>query len=192
MTFTKPTRTSSPARRVVPLLVACLSMGVGSTAWAELCTIDAVPAATLLLPYFAVDLGSPSSSPAPQALVTMFLTTSGATFVLGTAVGGGTSAATQWVAESEGSNALCADTDGDGTTGLSGFSISFRDTLTGDQIVAFVLPADGRDLHEGGSHEVVVLWQGPGESDVQSLGVVKLAGDLQVESEPRRRLPESR
>ena len=191
MTFTKPIRTSSPVRRVVPLLVACLSMGVGSTAWAELCTIDAVPAATLLLPYFAVDLdttpGSLSSSPAPQALVTMFLTTSGATLVQGTAVHrGGTSAATLWVAGSEGSNALCADTDGDGKKGLAMFSTSFLNTVTGDQIVAFVRPADGRDLHEGGGHEVEVLWQGPGVSDVQSLGVVELHRDLQLSSDGRR------
>ena len=40
------------------LAIACLT--AGSTAMAELCTADPVPAATLLLPYFEVDLQDPN------------------------------------------------------------------------------------------------------------------------------------
>lgn len=42
-------------------LVSLLALGVPASA--ELCTIDAVPAATLLLPYFEVDLGAGPSGP---------------------------------------------------------------------------------------------------------------------------------
>ena len=43
-------------RTVLLVALACL-LALGGQAFAELCTIDAVPAATLLLPYFEVDLG---------------------------------------------------------------------------------------------------------------------------------------
>ena len=45
-------------RLALVLTLLCL-LALGGQAFAELCTIDAVPAATLLLPYFAVDLGAP-------------------------------------------------------------------------------------------------------------------------------------
>jgi len=41
------------------LVLLCL-LGVAGSASAVICTIDAVPAATLLLPYFEVDLGDPN------------------------------------------------------------------------------------------------------------------------------------
>ena len=44
-------------RLALVLTLLCL-LALGGQAFAELCTIDAVPAATLLLPYFAVDLGA--------------------------------------------------------------------------------------------------------------------------------------
>lgn len=43
-------------RLVLILMVACL-LALGGQSFAELCTIDAVPAATLLLPHFQVDIG---------------------------------------------------------------------------------------------------------------------------------------
>ena len=43
-------------RLVLILMVACL-LALGGQSFAELCTIDAVPAATLLLPVFQVDIG---------------------------------------------------------------------------------------------------------------------------------------
>ena len=43
---------------VVLMLVSLLALG--GQAFAELCTVDAVPAATLLLPYFEVDLNDPA------------------------------------------------------------------------------------------------------------------------------------
>ena len=44
-------------RLALVLTLLCL-LALGGQAFAELCTIDAVPAATLLLPYFAVDLSA--------------------------------------------------------------------------------------------------------------------------------------
>ncbi len=44
-------------RLALVLTLLCL-LALGGQAFAELCTIDAVPAATLLLPYFAVDLAA--------------------------------------------------------------------------------------------------------------------------------------
>jgi hypothetical protein len=41
-------------------LFAAATVGLGPTARAELCAQDAVPAATLLLPYFEVDVTHPS------------------------------------------------------------------------------------------------------------------------------------
>ncbi len=41
-------------------LLCALAVGVGSPAHAVICTIDAVPAATLLLPYFEVNLSDPN------------------------------------------------------------------------------------------------------------------------------------
>jgi len=48
-------------RLALVLTLLCL-LALGGQAFAELCTIDAVPAATLLLPYFEVEL-SPSGGP---------------------------------------------------------------------------------------------------------------------------------
>ncbi len=46
-------------RLALVLTLLCL-LALGGQAFAELCTIDAVPAATLLLPYFEVDLEAPA------------------------------------------------------------------------------------------------------------------------------------
>ena len=43
-------------RLVLILIVACL-LALGGQSFAELCTIDAVPAATLLLPVFQTNIG---------------------------------------------------------------------------------------------------------------------------------------
>ncbi len=53
MMRTKPARRAANA---IPVLFLLLLFAPGGQASAELCTIDAVPAATLLLPYFEVDL----------------------------------------------------------------------------------------------------------------------------------------
>ena len=42
------------------VLILVASIAMGGPAFAELCTVDAVPAATLLLPYFQVDLDDPA------------------------------------------------------------------------------------------------------------------------------------
>jgi hypothetical protein len=49
-------------KRLALLCLAALALLVPSIATAEICTIDNVPAATLLLPYFEVDLGDPQGS----------------------------------------------------------------------------------------------------------------------------------
>ena len=46
-------------KMILALMVVCL-LGLGGQAFAELCTIDAVPAATLLVPYFQVDVDNPA------------------------------------------------------------------------------------------------------------------------------------
>lgn len=46
-------------KMILALMVVCL-LGLGGQAFAELCTIDAVPAATLLVPYFQVDVDDPT------------------------------------------------------------------------------------------------------------------------------------
>ena len=47
--------------RKTVLLVALMSLlALGGQSFAELCTVDAVPAATLLLPYFEVSLDDSS------------------------------------------------------------------------------------------------------------------------------------
>lgn len=43
-------------RAILIMMVACL-LALGGQSFAELCTIDAVPAASLLLPYFATNIG---------------------------------------------------------------------------------------------------------------------------------------
>src|SRR5688572_5164126 len=53
-------------KRLALLCLAALALLVPSTATAEICTIDNVPAATLLLPYFEVDLED------PQGVTTLF------------------------------------------------------------------------------------------------------------------------
>jgi hypothetical protein len=47
-------------KRAALLLVLLCSLGMVGPANAVICTVDAVPAATLLLPYFEVDLGNPN------------------------------------------------------------------------------------------------------------------------------------
>lgn len=47
-------------KKIVICLALAALLATGGQAFAELCTIDQVPAATLLLPYFEVDLGSPT------------------------------------------------------------------------------------------------------------------------------------
>src|SRR3954462_6397294 len=44
-------------RRVLGVFLLCLLAGAGSAAWATICDMGVQPAATLLLPYFEVDLG---------------------------------------------------------------------------------------------------------------------------------------
>ncbi|MCP4658940.1 MAG: hypothetical protein GY856_26305, partial [bacterium] len=51
----------------VGLMVVCL-LALGGTAFAEMCTVDAVPAATLLLPYFEVDWTQPTG----EGVTTLF------------------------------------------------------------------------------------------------------------------------
>lgn len=46
-------------KRILWLAIAMLPL-LGGTAAAEICTVDAVPASTLLIPYFEVDLASPA------------------------------------------------------------------------------------------------------------------------------------
>jgi hypothetical protein len=46
--------------RRVSIALALVSVGLGPGAWAELCAMDTAPAATLLLPYFEVDVANPS------------------------------------------------------------------------------------------------------------------------------------
>jgi hypothetical protein len=53
-------------KRLTLLCLAALALLVPSIATAEICTIDNVPAATLLLPYFEVDLAD------PQGVTTLF------------------------------------------------------------------------------------------------------------------------
>lgn len=53
-----------PTKTLMVLSVCCLS--IEGQLRAEICTIDDVPAATLLLPYFEVDLRS------PQGITTLF------------------------------------------------------------------------------------------------------------------------
>ena len=60
-------------RLVLILMVACL-LALGGQSFAELCTIDAVPAATLLLPYFEVDIsdGDGDGTADPGGVNTVF------------------------------------------------------------------------------------------------------------------------
>jgi hypothetical protein len=46
-------------RKVVVCFALASLLALGGRAFAEICTVDDVPAATLLLPYFEVDLGNP-------------------------------------------------------------------------------------------------------------------------------------
>jgi hypothetical protein len=48
-------------KKIALCLALMALLGLGGQAIAEICTIDDVPAATLLLPYFEVDLGNPTS-----------------------------------------------------------------------------------------------------------------------------------
>src|ERR1700710_2039844 len=57
--FTKTTQEEVMKQKALFLVLLCL-LGVAGSASAVICTIDAVPAATLLLPYFEVDLGDPN------------------------------------------------------------------------------------------------------------------------------------
>src|SRR5258708_13301641 len=50
----------SPMNRVVLFLVLVGAIALAAPMSAVICTIDAVPAATLLLPYFEVDLNNPN------------------------------------------------------------------------------------------------------------------------------------
>ncbi|MCP3962089.1 MAG: hypothetical protein GY719_29960 [bacterium] len=54
-------------RRVVPLLALTCLLALGGQSFAELCTIDAVPAATLLLPYFECGLTPTEDDPVASA-----------------------------------------------------------------------------------------------------------------------------
>jgi hypothetical protein len=52
--------TVSMSKKIVTCLALVSLLALGGQAVAEICTIDDVPAATLLLPYFEVDLNSPN------------------------------------------------------------------------------------------------------------------------------------
>ena len=62
-------------KRIALVLMIASLLALGGQAFAELCTIDAVPAATLLLPYFEVDLdglGDTSTLADDSGLTTLF------------------------------------------------------------------------------------------------------------------------
>lgn len=56
-------------KRTLAIVATLVLLALGSQAFAEICTIDAVPAATLLLPYFEVDYTTADSN---KALTTFF------------------------------------------------------------------------------------------------------------------------
>ena len=75
-----------------------------------------------------------------------------------------------------GATASCADSDNNGTTGITGLTIRFVDVVTSDEVIGFLTPSDRKEIEDFSDATLVVVVDGQSFVAETAVRVVYLGG----------------
>jgi hypothetical protein len=75
-----------------------------------------------------------------------------------------------------GASASCADSDNNGTSGITGLTIRFVDVETRSEVIGFLTPSDGKDIEEIGNATLVVVGERLSIAAETAVRVIYLGG----------------